>query len=556
MPPEPDSAPEPSVRPRRIHPHLLVLAACSGLLFGLGAPPRGWWWLYWLAFAPLLLVARHPLTRTPGQAALYGLVGGLGIGLVGFPWIGTMLVQFAGVPVLVGRLGLFFFSVWLAVPYALWAVLLHVGPKRGPLAYAWAPATWVPLLLYWPVLFPYTPVLGLAEVPELVQLAEFGGAPLLEIMAMATSLLVIGAARQPFSWARGASSALAATIPVMAFTHGVERMAQLDARAEAAPRWRVGVVQPNIPIGDVGVEESFARLRGASARAEARGAEVVVWPEAGIYPYRLPRPLPDDHRLGEAGVLRGVRGPVLFGVGTRDRDARYGYNTFAHVSRAGRIEGSYDKSRLVPIGERIPLVDPAWAQRMIPYISHLNAGDGPAVFEVARGDGPPVRVGPLICLEDILADYTREVAAQPGGVEIFVNATIDAWYGFSAEPWEHLALAQIRAVEHRVPLVRSVSTGVSAVVDHLGRLQAHVPSRPVSVRNLDEWPAEILVVDVALPRNTAESPTPYARVGFALPWLCVGVALAIGAARRHEISAAFRRGRAEGADAEDAEAAG
>jgi apolipoprotein N-acyltransferase len=178
---------------------------------------------------------------------------------------------------------------------------------------------------------------------------------------------------------------------------------------------------------------------------------------------------------------------------------------------------------------------------MIPWISHLNAGEAPVVFSVERAEGAPVRVGPLICLEDILSDYAREVAAQEGGVEIFVNSTIDAWYGFSAEPWEHLALAQIRSVEHRIPTVRSVSTGVSAVIDHLGRLQAHVPSRPVGLDNLDEWPPEQLVEDVVLARNTADWPTPFARAGFAYPWSCAGVALAIAAARRRVIAAAWRR---------------
>ena len=552
MPPAPesleasDSCREPGVRCRRVQPHLLTLAACTGLMFGLGAPPGGWWLLYWLAFAPLLVAARHPLTRSPWQAGLYGLVGGMGIGLVGFPWIGTMLVKFVHVPVLVGHAGLVFFSIWLAVPYAIWAVLLHLGPRRGFWAYVWAPATWVPLLLYWPVLFPYTPVLGFAQVPELVQLAEFGGAPLLEIMAMSTSLLVIGAWRQPFSWARGMSTALAATIPVMAFTHGVERMMQLEARAEDARRWRIGIVQPNVPIGDMPIEENFRRLREPSARAEALGAEVVVWPEAGTYPYRLPRPVPDEHQLGRAGVLIGIEGPVLFGVGTRERGNPYSFNTFAYMSREGVIEASYDKTRLVPIGERIPLVDPDWAREQIPYISHLNEGTGPVIFDVRRTEGAPVRVGPLICLEDILADYTREMAAHDGGVDIFVNATIDAWYGFSAEPWEHLALAQIRAVEHRVPLVRSVSTGVSAVIDHLGRLQAHVPSRPVSMENLDEWPPEQLVVDVVLPRNTADEPTHYARGGFALPWVCIAVACGIGFMRRGEIGSRLRSARREG----------
>ena len=119
----------------------------------------------------------------------------------------------------------------------------------------------------------------------------------------------------------------------------------------------------------------------------------------------------------------------------------------------------------------------------------------------------------------------REVAALPGGVELFVNVTIDAWYGDSAEPWEHLALAQLRSVEHRIPMVRSVSTGVSAVIDAAGRLVAHIPLRPVAEDTLADFPPELLVEDVALPRNTAEAPTPYARGGWLLgPFCVVGVA--------------------------------
>ena len=372
---------------RGLRPQLLALAACTGLFFGLGAPPGGWWWLYWLAFAPLLVVARNEHTRKPWQAAVYGLVGGLGIGLIGFAWIGEMLVKFVGVPEAVGAVGLFFFSLWLALPYAIWAVLLHLGPRRGALSFVWAIATFVPLHAVWPVLFPYTPVLGFAEVPELVQLAEIGGSPLLETMAMSTSLLLIEAQRQPISWGRGAAAALAAALPVVLFSGGAHRMADLEREAAGASRWRVGVIQPNVPVGDMSVEENFRRLRLPSGRAHRLGAEVIVWPEAGTYPYLLPRPIPDDDELGDVGVRRGFAGPVLFGVGTRGRNEPLSYNTFAHMDREGRIRGAYDKVRLVPIGERIPLVDPDWARSIVPWISHLAAGEGPMVFEVERSEG-------------------------------------------------------------------------------------------------------------------------------------------------------------------------
>ena len=122
-----------------------------------------------------------------------------------------------------------------------------------------------------------------------------------------------------------------------------------------------------------------------------------------------------------------------------------------------------------------------------------------------------------------MPEYVRRVAAQTGGVELFVNLTIDSWYGDTAEPWEHLALAQFRAVEHRIPLVRSVSTGVSAVVDANGRLVSHIPLRPVTPQNFAEFPAELLIESLSLSRNTGANPTVYARLGWLFPYLCQAI---------------------------------
>ena len=215
--------------------------------------------------------------------------------------------------------------------------------------------------------------------------------------------------------------------------------------------------------------------------------------------------------------------PTVFGAGSRDKDARFGYNSAFFVDEDGIAQGSYDKVNLVPLGEAIPLIDPDWVTDYIPQIAHHEAGEGPARFVLDRDPeaGGDVAFAPLICYEDIIPGYVLDAAAQEGGIELFVNLTIDSWYGDTAEPWEHLALAQFRAIEHRIPIVRSVSTGVSAVVDYNGRLVAHIPLRPVTRANLDENPPEILVEDLALLRNTETDPTIYAQVGWLFPYLCI-----------------------------------
>ena len=257
-----------------------------------------------------------------------------------------------------------------------------------------------------------------------------------------------------------------------------------------------------------------------------------MWPEAGVLPYRVSRPFRGDSKSSRRRVLAQHRTPTVFGAGSREKDARFGFNSAYFIDTEGRVLGSYDKVNLVPLGESIPIIDPHWVTDRIPQIAHHQAGEQPGRFVLERDavSAQQVAFAPLICYEDIIPGYVREAALQEGGISLFVNLTIDAWYGDSAEPWEHLALAQFRAVEHRVPIVRSVSTGVSAVVDYNGRLVAHIPLRPVTLENLDDYPPELLVETIAMPRNTEDQPTLYARGGWMFPYLC-GLLVVLGGAR-------------------------
>lgn len=499
----------------------LLIASSSGFVISLGAPPNGWLIASWIGFAPLILVATRDAT-TLRQAGWFGLAGGLGVGMGGFPWIAEMLVVFARVPEPVGWLGMFGFSAWMAIAYALWAIGLRAGPRRGMAGWLWATALFVAVLFCWPVIFPYSPFLGFAETPELMQLAEFLGVHGVEAVVISATIFFSRALVAQTGAARLTNLAAFVALPVLLYAFGSARMAALDAEAQDARSLRIGVVQPNVGIGSIGADRQMERLRVPSRMAEERGAELVVWPEAGVYPFEINRPFTGDSRSSRRGVLTHHRTPTVFGAGSRDAGARFGYNSAYFIDAEGRARGAYDKVNLVPLGEAIPLIDPDWVTDRIPQIAHHEAGVAPSRFVLERSDarGGDVAFTPLICYEDIIPAFVRTTAAQEGGVELFVNLTIDAWYGDSAEPWEHLALAQFRAVEHRVPIVRSVSTGVSAVVDYNGRLVSHFPLRPVSRENLDEFPPEVLVEDLVLLRNTESEPTVYATVGWLFPYGC------------------------------------
>jgi apolipoprotein N-acyltransferase len=123
--------------------------------------------------------------------------------------------------------------------------------------------------------------------------------------------------------------------------------------------------------------------------------------------------------------------------------------------------------------------------------------------------GAPVAL-PLLCYEVIFPD---ETATRGERVGWFLNLTNDGWFGISSGPYQHLEQARLRAIEQGVPLVRAANTGISAVIDPLGRV---IRSLPLGNEGL---------LDARLPRAIA--PTLYARFGDGLAGLVAAAALII-----------------------------
>lgn len=503
-----------------------AVSASGGLLLALGAPPHGATWTIWLGFAPIVWAARELADRSWRARFVAGWWGGICIGLVGFPWIAELLVRFADAPLPVAGVGLAIFAAWTAIPFGIWCALLDPHARSFARAWAWPAISWVALMHVWPALFPYTALIGFGEVPQWLQGAELIGVAACELQAVLCGVALAHAIAAPTLRARVKYGSIALAIPLSSFALGAWRMHAVDEQAADAPRIRFGIVQPNVPLMALDMGDRAMRLWAMSLYAEREGADVIVWPEAGAFPFRTFRPMTHDFDDPERRVLQAHRLPTIFGAASISRGDRYEYNTVYMLQADGRITGQFDKTILVPFGEYIPIVDPTWAIRQLPTMSHNYAGTAPARFVVEPiGDDDDFAVGPLVCYEDIFAGFAREVAAQPGGIEAFVNLTIDTWFGDTAEPWEHLALAQLRSVEHRVPMVRSVAAGPATVIDHAGRIAASLPVRDPRIDS--PIAPERLVVDVALPRNTVASPTIYARGGWFFAWLCVAATIVV-----------------------------
>jgi len=238
----------------------------------------------------------------------------------------------------------------------------------------------------------------------------------------------------------------------------------------------------------------------------------VIWSETAN-PFPLER-FPDVRAA--IGSVAPAGGLVITGVLRTDPPTgqpQQVWNSLAAVDHAGTVVATYDKSHLVPFGEYVPL------HRLLPFISKFT----PGIMDFSAGPGrqtlrlpglPPV--GPLICYEVI---FPGEVVDRSDRPQWLLNLTNDGWYGISAGPYQHFAMARLRAVEEGLPLVRAANTGISGVVDAYGRVLARTQLGTVAV------------LDVDLPRPAPELTT-YARFGNATLGVLLALAALVGVALR------------------------
>jgi apolipoprotein N-acyltransferase len=183
------------------------------------------------------------------------------------------------------------------------------------------------------------------------------------------------------------------------------------------------------------------------------------------------------------------------------------YNSIYVIDHDGSILSIYDKVHLVPFGEYLPFQDQLERIGLL-ALTKVRGGFIPGARRRAMSVPRAPSFVPLICYEVIFPGEAVPAGERAGWM---LNLTNDGWFGISAGPYQHFQQSRLRAIEEGLPLVRAANTGISAVVDPLGRV---IRSLPLGSEG---------VLDSTLPRPLA--PTLYARFGDAPAGLLVGLAL-------------------------------
>jgi apolipoprotein N-acyltransferase len=253
--------------------------------------------------------------------------------------------------------------------------------------------------------------------------------------------------------------------------YGLWRMRQLTAVMQQAPPLKVALIQPDIGMYEkqsgIDREAQLDLQFGLSATTLEQHPDLIIWPES-MYPFGVPEhmqqlpwpPVPAPHHV------HWLIGALTYaGKGS----ARHVFNSALLLDQNGRILGRYDKQHLLAFGEYIPLQHYLpFLRNISPTIGNLTPGTG-GIVTLPNGVG----LGPLICYEDIVPDLARQAVRQ--GAQVLVNLTNDVWFGATRAPYQHRALAAFRAVENRVYLVRVTNTGLTSIIDALGREPATLP---------------------------------------------------------------------------------
>ncbi|HJL84681.1 MAG TPA: apolipoprotein N-acyltransferase, partial [Candidatus Marinimicrobia bacterium] len=438
------------------------LAVVSGIMIGASYPPLKLGVIVYLAFIPLIEIVT---SARPGKAACLAFLAGLISNTIALYWLAfnsgaTFWVVFLS---LVGAV------IYLSAQWSILASVVawfHSRTGKGLLMF---PFLWVTMEYFQSfglLAFPWISLATTqADYLAPIQLVEFTGiyGMTFWIILLNTQLYRLLTSPAPLLPRLRIWTAVVLVLP---WIYGYGRMLSFPAQSSNEVELSIAVVQPNM-----GPHEKWDRskrqwvfevLDSLYVEAAQKGVDMVVWPESAVPTYlrrdRFRRKF-IQNRVEEFGV-------PLF-TGALDFDRKDGflkhYNSIFMFNVDGSLE-TYYKIHLVPLAEYNPLDAQVSLTENLSF-GHYNPGTRYTDFFLKES-----QFAGVICYESSFPRLVHRLVSQ--GARFLVVVVNDGWFGNTSEPYQHVALSRLRAVEHRMPVLRSANTGISVHVDKAGRFKS------------------------------------------------------------------------------------
>lgn len=479
----------------------LVSVAAAVTLF------TGWWYpgstlcaaLGWSALALFYAALSNPQRRL-SRLFVSGIVTYAG----GFYWLYRTISDFGGFPTAAAMAIFALFAVGSAFQFAIWAFCwqhLPVWCARWGVRTA---LSWLVAHHFWIKIFPWDfghTQLGFMQLAQLAGVTGVTGITWVMMWVVET----LCARRTVTLLAR----TLSLTSLVIALGYGM--WIEESLQKSSPPTLQTVLIQGNVSLQRKHDMSYFTVNREQylkTSQLVATRDTLIVWPESTITDF-IPASI---SHASEVSVLPHLGDGSAFLVGGLTyRSKREYYNSSILIRPDGSVAEPYNKIILMPFGEYTPFAS------IFPWLAEINAtagqftpGSGPAVLSFPLSDGRQARLSPLICYEDIVPELAREATRR--GAQLLVNQTNDAWFGDTIAPYQHHMIAAFRAIENRRYLLRSTNTGLTAVVDPLGRTLA----------SLLPYTESVLPMEVGLVSYESS----YSQLPISLMWLALAAVTA------------------------------
>ena len=524
----------------RIFAYPKWLALAAGCLAATGFQPLDLWPVTLACFAILL----HLIAIAPTRKAAFtaGWLFGVGHFVVGLNWIATAFTFQAAMPFWLGYLAVVLLSLYLAVFPAL-ATLAAWGIARRfrgtdasvdallilSFAGMWIVTEWMRSWVF--TGFIWNPLgvvlLGAGNLTSPAFIGTYGMAAVVIILSGILWAIVMAIYRRTWRLL----FLLVLDLVILGIVTATLGWLGGGAQTVRDQRIPITVVQPNIGQ-DTKWEEgqaarNFTKLADLSRQTDRR-PRLIFWPEAAIpdflekgYPSSYYYPGSAEETRARLRALMNTGDVLMLGALKLDftpqgKVAGARNSVFAFDTNS-RLIGSYDKSHLVPYGEYLPmrpLLSLFGLSRLAPGDLDFTPGPGARNIDLGKFGTAGVQV----CYEIIFSGHVVHAGKRPAFI---FNPSNDAWFGGWGPP-QHLAQAQMRAIEEGLPIIRSTPTGISAVIDADGRILDSIPMGQAGR------------MDMLLP--TPRTATVFARYGNIVPLVLAFIlllsAVAIGWRRR------------------------
>ncbi len=443
--------------------------------------PFSFWFVTFISLTSFILLLNQSI---PKHATKLGLAFGLGWFGAGISWVHVSIADFGGIPLVGSMTLMLLLSAYLALYPAMSSYLLtkYFPPKYWPLAlpFIWLFIEWLRswLLTGFPwlslgysqiqgPLAGWFPIMGEFGVTALVVLicctlaTDLANKKWLASSVIVATLWLSGSTLNHYQWAKPTGESA--------------KIAMVQGNIEQVIRWTPEQDQPTMN-------------KYKNMTADHWNNDVIIWPEAAVPQLE---PIATDYLTAIDTLATQTQTGLITGIANYNFETKQAYNSLIGVGQKLQQEGSdsargqyyynhdnrFSKHHLLPIGEFIPFED--WIRGLAPIFDLPMSSFSRGSYQQANLQAKGYYFAPAICFE---IAFPKQIAANLyHNTNFIITVSNDAWFGGSHGPAQHLEIAQVRAKEFALPVLRATNNGITAFIDHRGHIQSRLPQFKAAV---------------------------------------------------------------------------